>query len=59
MKERTYIASAGRFLLTYEEMLKFQWWPFLCRFQGDGWHAYLWKFRLTRRSTGLRQEGGK
>lgn len=50
MKERTYIASAGRFCLTYEEMLKPQWRPLVCRFQRNGWHLYLWKLRLTRSS---------
>lgn len=51
MTDRVFLAVWGsheRYSLSYEPMLKFQWWPSLYRFQGNGRHLYLWKFRFTR-----------
>lgn len=54
MSDRKYLAVWGpleRFCLSYEPALIFQWVPSFYRFQCNGWHLYLWKFRLTRSST--------
>ena len=49
--DRIYLIEWGRWCVTYELCLNFQWLPSgPWRFQRNGWHVYLWKFRLTRSS---------
>jgi hypothetical protein len=50
MKDRMLLAYAARWSLYFDCPLRFQWMPSLFRFQRNGWHLYLWKFRLTRAS---------
>lgn len=43
-----WISPRGRFGLSYEPHLNFQWWPSRFHFQRNGWHLYFTKLRLTR-----------
>lgn len=53
MADRKLLGVFGRlerYSLWIETNIRFQWFPSLYRFQGNGWHLYFWKFRFTRAS---------